>query len=214
MSPASNLYTHTLARRTARGSARIVTESSRAASLLAIGVVLTALGGGCSGAGADPNGTTGTEVPVVINAQVDDKSRLYNMIGRWYPSSEVVRLRDDTITPEDWCRAPPVRLVVLADSVEMHCSPTDVHMAPLARVRTTTNAGELILTLRVGKDAPLRQLRFEDIKGPRARISGSPCPKLESAQYERFPDYEVLTRQILNGKRCSQVDGSEGAPTP
>lgn len=220
-------HTHTLAPRTARDSARDVMASSRvvlasgrgsrprlaaswasALSGAVVGATITILVGlsACQGEAPDPATMPAGETPLVINAQVDDKSRLYNLIGRWYPSSEVQRLRDDSITPDEWCKSPPVKLVVLADSVEVHCSATDVHTAPLARVRTTTNTGELILTLRVGKDAPLRQLRFENIQGPRARITGSPCPQLESAPYERFPEYEVLTRQILNGRRCSQFE--------
>lgn len=177
----------------------------RSGALLACGLALA-----CGG-NTEPAPTPGV-APVVTNAQVDDKSQLYNLIGRWYPSTEVARLKDDTLTPAEWCARPPMKLMVLPDSIEVHCGPNEVHTAPLARVRTTTAAGEVILSLRVGKDAIMRQIRFDALDGPRARITGSPCSGGAPTAYERFPEYEVLTRQILNGRRCSQIDVPE--PTP
>jgi hypothetical protein len=147
-------------------------------------------------------------------AQVDDKSKLYNLIGRWYPTSEVARLKDDTLTPNEWCARQPTRLTVMPDSVEMVCEKGDKHSAAIARVKTSTKAGEILLLLRVGKDAPMRQIRFEEVRGPNATIVGLPCWSGRAEPHQRFPEYEILTRQILQGRRCSQLESAEAAPSP
>lgn len=167
----------------------------------------------CPQAETEPTAPPQADAPFVTTAQVDDKAKLYNLIGRWYPSQEVARLKDDTLTPEEWCKRPPVRVNVLADSIEVQCSLTEVHTAPLARVRTST-AGDVILSLRVSKESTLRQLRFEQVQGPRARLVGSPCPGFEAGPYERFPEYEIITRQILSGRRCTQFETLEVPPAP
>lgn len=155
--------------------------------------------------------------PVIVSAQVDDKSKLYGLLGRWYPVREVQRLRDENLTPADWCKKPPMRLTLLPDTVEVVCEKGDSYSAPLARVRTSTG-GDIVLTLRASKDAPLKQLRFASVHGVRANIAGSPCFEGEEEPHERFPDYEIMTRQILGGKRCSQLEGVDGngptAPHP
>jgi hypothetical protein len=151
--------------------------------------------------------------PVVVSAPVDDKAKLYNLVGRWYPVREVERLRDDTLTPAEWCKRPPMRLALLPDGVEVTCADGRTHAAAIARVRTSTRAGETIVVLRSGKDGPLRQLRFEEMRGPTVSVSGSPCDPSGTAPYQRFPEFEIMTRQILGGKRCSQVeDGQVAAP--
>lgn len=151
--------------------------------------------------------------PVIVNAQVDDKSKLYGLLGRWYPVREVQRLRDETLTAHDWCKKPPMRLTLLPDAVEVVCEKGESYSAPLARVRTST-AGEIVLSLRVSKDATMRQLRFQNVRGTKANITGSPCFEGEEEPHERFPDYEIMTRQILGGKRCSQIDAAEALLAP
>ena len=92
---------------------------------------------------------------------MDDKSKLYNLIGRWYPTAEVTRLKDETLTPEEWCAREPMKLTVMPDSVEVRCDKGQVFTAAIARARTSTVPGELTLLLRVSKDSPLKQVRFE-----------------------------------------------------
>ena len=41
-----------------------------------------------------PDAAGAPSSPVIVNAQVDDKSKLYGLLGRWYPLREVQRLRD------------------------------------------------------------------------------------------------------------------------
>ena len=185
----------------------------RRSGMRSVGLVALALVA-CSGDVPEPGAPIPGAAPVVTNARVDDKSKLYNLIGRWYPASEVQRLTDETLTPDEWCAKPPQRLMVLPDSIEVHCSETEIYTAPLASVRTSTLAGEVILSLRVGKDAAMRQIRFDQINGPKARVTGSPCQGGAQTDYERFPEYEVLTRQILNGRRCSQIELPEPSPSP
>lgn len=160
-----------------------------------------------------PDAAGAPSSPVIVNAQVDDKSKLYGLLGRWYPLREVQRLRDETLTAHDWCKKPPMRLTLLPDAVEVVCEKGESYSAPLARVRTST-AGEIVLSLRVSKDAAMRQLRFQNVRGTRANIAGSPCFEGEDEPHERFPDYEIMTRQILGGKRCSQIDAAEALLAP
>lgn len=150
--------------------------------------------------------------PFYLSSIEYEKARLYNLVGRWYPESEIDRLRDPTLTPEEWCAREPVRISIHQDRVEVFCEKEAPKRAAIARVQTSTRPGELTLLLRASKDSPLRQLRFE-VQGPSARVTGSPCNKGQTTMHRRFPEFEILTRQILGGRRCSQViEGEAGAP--
>lgn len=152
--------------------------------------------------------------PFYLSSIEYEKARLYNLVGRWYPESEIDRLRDPTLTPEEWCAREPVRIFIHQDHVEVFCAKEPPKRASIARVQTSTQPGELTLLLRASKDAPLRQLRFQT-RGPTAIIAGNPCLGGRATMHRRFPEYEILTRQILGGRRCSQViEGEPGdAPT-
>ena len=149
--------------------------------------------------------------PNFVSGPVDDKSKLYNLIGRWYPASEVTRLRDETLTPLEWCAQEPVKLNVMPDSIQVRCGRGAVHSAAIARVKTSTKPGEITLLLRVSKESPMKQLRFEDVRGPTATIAGLPCWEGKPIPHQRFPEYEILTRQILGGRRCSQLEAAAAA---
>jgi hypothetical protein len=138
----------------------------------------------------------------------DDKTKIFPLVGRWYPLEEAKRLSNPALTPEEWCQRAPLRIDVGTDEASVQCESGPPITAGIASV-TTSSAGEgLVITFRVAKDFPLRQLRFAERIGPRAMIGGNPCDKGETVQYTRFPEYEILTRQVLNGRRCSQiVDG-------
>jgi hypothetical protein len=151
--------------------------------------------------------------PYTITTAVDDKSKLYNLIGRWYPEPEVKRLSDVTLTPEEWCKREPMLINILPDQVEVRCENGNELSAGIALVKTSTQPGEITLLLRSPKESPLRHLRFEEVRGPRAMIVGSPCYSGRATQHLRFPEYEILTRQILGGRRCSQL-GASGPSNP
>lgn len=163
-----------------------------------------ALLGGCQD-GAPAVADSGL-TPYVLGTQADDKSKLYNLIGRWYPVSEVKRLRDENVTPEEWCQREPGRLTIMPDQVEVRCADGQVHSAALARVSTSTKVGEITLSLRVAKDRPWRLVRFEGGAGPTAIITGLPCFGGGAEPHQRFPELEILTRQILGGRRCAQLE--------
>ena len=150
--------------------------------------------------------------PFYLSSMEYEKARLYNLVGRWYPEEEIERLRDPTLTPEMWCAREPVRVFVHQDRVEVYCANQAPKRASIARVQTSSKAGDLTLLLRAAKESPLRQLRFET-NGPSAVVSGSPCFGGKPTMHRRFPEFEILTRQILAGRRCSQVVEGE-APTP
>lgn len=173
-------------------------------ALVALGLAACNKEGGAEedeqGASAAGNGSLGPK------ALSDEKSKFYNLIGRWYPVREVNRLRDPSLTPEQWCERPPIKVVVLSDSVEVSCDKRVQHNAAIARVVTSSSASNLSLVLRAGVDSPLKQLRFRKIAGPHAVIEGSPCGNAKAEPYQRFPEYEILTRHILGGRRCAQLE--------
>lgn len=148
--------------------------------------------------------------PFYLSSIEYEKARLYNLVGRWYPEAEIDRLRDPTLTPEEWCKREPVRIFIHQDRVEVFCENETPKRAAIARVQTSTRAGELTLLLRASKESPLRQLRFE-VQGPTALVTGSPCFRGRATMHRRFPEFEILTRQILAGRRCSQVIEGESA---
>jgi hypothetical protein len=177
---------------------RVRTILDKLALLFAVAIGATACP---AGEGDLPEGAPAP----LTGGQVDEKSKLYNLIGRWYPTTEVTRLKDETLTPQEWCQQEPMRLTVMPDSVEVRCEKGQTYSAAIARVKTSTRPGEITLLLRVSKESPLRQVRFEEVRGPNASIAGLPCWGGRSQAHQRFPDYEILTRQILGGQRCSQI---------
>jgi hypothetical protein len=171
-----------------------------------VGVRCTELGGD---AASPPDGGLR---PYTINPTVDDKSKLYSLIGRWYPTDEVKRLSDVTLTPEEWCKREPTVLTVMPDQVESQCEKGE-YSAGIAVVKTSTQPGEIALVLRSPKDSPFRQIRFAEVRGPKAIITGNPCFGGAATPHQRFPEYEILTRQILGGRRCSQLTAAN-PPSP
>jgi hypothetical protein len=186
--------------------ARLDSRSRRWAPLAALFLAACTQPGGETEADGGPT-------PYTITTAVDDKSKLYNLIGRWYPEGEVKRLSDVTLTPEEWCKREPMLINVLTDQVEARCENGTEFSAGIALVKTSTRPGEITLLLRSPKDSLLRSLRFQEVRGPNAVIAGSPCFAGRPSPHQRFPEYEILTRQILGGRRCSQL-GQAPAPVP
>jgi len=144
--------------------------------------------------------------PFIFSAGGQEKSRIFPLIGRWYPLSEVKRLSDPTLTAVEWCNRKPAIVKIELDQIHVRCVQGGIQSAGIARVRTSSVPGEVVLDLRAAKDSHLRLLRFRELRGPTARLLGSPCvPGGAATPHQRFPDYEVLTREILNGRRCTQI---------
>lgn len=143
--------------------------------------------------------------PFVLPTSADERSNVFPLIGRWYPVDEVKRLSDRTLTPEVWCEREPSKLTVSQDEAAIQCDTGPPLKAGIASVRSSTVAGELVMDFRVAKDFPMKMLRFSDRRGPSALIQGVPCHNGVATRYQRFPEYEILTRQILSGRRCSQL---------
>lgn len=169
------------------------------------------LGAGCESAPEAPE-DAGLS-PFYLSSIEYEKARLYNLVGRWYPEAEIDRLRDPTLTPEEWCAREPIRIFIHQDHVEVFCEREPPKRAAIARVKTSSQAGDLTLLLRASKESPLRELRFET-NGPSAIVSGSPCHGGKPTMHRRFPEYEILSRQILAGRRCSQVIEGEAGVSP
>jgi hypothetical protein len=64
--------------------------------------------------------------------------------------------------------------------------------------------GRITLNMRAKEDSPLKQLSFQ-ARGPKASITGNPCFEGQVVEYARFPEYEILSREILGGRRCAQL---------
>ncbi len=167
---------------------------------LALGVLAFACSGGKEG---DLGGDSG--IPSRPSTGGTEKVAINNLIGRWYPDPEIKRLSDPTLTPEQWCERPVSRVNVTFDQVEVQCDTGPAWVAPVSQVKTTT-AGEVVVLFRARKESGFTSLKFSASSGPRMNISGSPCFRGASTPHARFPDYEILTRQILGGKRCSQLN--------
>jgi hypothetical protein len=146
-----------------------------------------------------------------IDTGADKKALTYNLIGRWYPETEILRLDDDTMTPEQWCAHEPAHIEVQLDDVDVYCTDGTHHSSPIARVDRTPEG--ILLVMRASEGAKLKQLTFsevisrsEDKYRPKAKVLGSPCSdSLLPEAYARFPKIEVLERQILDGRHCAQV---------
>lgn len=137
-----------------------------------------------------------------VDTGAGDKSLVYNLVGRWYPEEEIKRLSDRTLTPEQWCEREPGTVFIMPDRVEVRCNRGTLHAAAIAEIKRD-KAGLITLGMRAPEGSPLRALTF-DARGPNATIAGNPCLEGPIA-YGRFPEYEILTRQILGGRRCAQV---------
>jgi hypothetical protein len=140
----------------------------------------------------------------------DKKALIYNLVGRWYPENEIVRLDNERMTPEEWCAREPARIEVFLDDVEVYCESGDRYASPIARVDRTEKGGILLL-MRAAEGAKLSELRFEEVishegvpNQPTSTVEGTPCAE-GPARYARFPKIEMLERQILDGRHCAQV---------
>src|SRR5262249_14857524 len=147
-----------------------------------------------------------------VDTGADEKTLLYNLIGRWYPDQEIKRLSDRTLTPEQWCEREPTMIFVYPDSLQVRCD-KGAEMGAMIAGAERDKSGKITLQMRAKEGSPLRQLVF-DPHGPRATVSGNPCFD-KPTEYARFPEYEILSREILGGRRCPQLVKPEAAaPAP
>lgn len=177
-------------------------QRSALGAALAAGALTVA----CSGGKDELNADAGQALGFRPGSPASERSAMNNLIGRWYPEPEIRRLSDPTLTPEQWCERPVSRINVTFDQVEVQCDTGPAWVASVSQVRTTTKAGEVLLLFRARKESGFTSLRFSDNAGSKLNIGGSPCFRGASTPHARFPDYEILTRQILGGKRCSQLN--------
>lgn len=138
-----------------------------------------------------------------IDTVADDKQVIYNLVGRWYPEEEVRRLSDRTLTPEQWCQREPSMIFVNPDSVTVRCEKGPEQTAMIATAQRHKD-GKIVIAMRAKEDSKMRQLTFT-ARGPQATIAGSPCVEGQQAEFKRFPEYEILGREILGGRRCAQI---------
>jgi hypothetical protein len=146
-----------------------------------------------------------------VNTGSDKKALIYNLIGRWYPEAEIMRLDNDSMTPEQWCAREPARIEIYLDDVEVYCMDGSRHASPIARVDRTDEG--VVIVMRASEEAKLRSLTFtevisrsEDKNRPKAKVLGSPCSQSTLPEaYARFPKIEVLERQILDGRNCAMI---------
>ncbi|GEM_PF-3065451 len=139
-----------------------------------------------------------------VSADGDSKALMYNLIGRFFPTEEIKRLDDDSMTPQAWCNRDPSMIRVLLDEVEVQCNEGEQMSAAIARV-TRHESGGIQIVLRASEEAPLKSLLFEKVIGSNAQITGSPCFAGKPTAHARFPKIETLRRQILGGQRCAQI---------
>lgn len=146
-----------------------------------------------------------------VDIGADEKQLLNNLVGRWYPRDEVTRLSDRSLTAKEWCEREPATIFVVPEKVEVRCAKGTLFSAAIAGTKREKD-GVIAITLRSREDGKLKQLRVH-AEGPNATISGSPC--FEGAvEYARFPEYEILTRDILGGQRCAQLAADDGDKEP
>lgn len=179
----------------------------RRAGVFLLGFGLSACGalGGGSSTATDAGPQT-----FYIETGADEKALLYNLVGRWYPDTEIKRLSDRSLTAAEWCEREPAHIFVVPEKIEVRCAKG---AAISAAVSMTKREKDIIaVTLRSAQEAKLKQLRF-NVRGPTATISGSPCDE-GPTEYARFPEYEILAREILGGQRCAQVAHEEPPPDP
>lgn len=180
------------------------------ASMQRAGWILVAgLGLVSCGKGADPEAQNQAyDYTAAAFADSDSKALIYNLIGRWFPESEIKRLDDDSMTPEAWCAREPSHVRVHLDEVVVQCDSGPTQSAAIARV-VRHESGGIQVVLRASDDAPLKSLLFEKVIGTKAEITGSPCGDGKKVVHARFPKIEILRRQILGGRRCAQVQSAE-----
>lgn len=172
----------------------------RTHGVLILGLALFAAG---CGKGKD-EGPKVFDYTQAASADGDSKALIYNLIGRWFPKTEITRLDDDSMTPEAWCKRNPSMVKVMLDEVAVQCDDGQPYQAAIARV-SRHEGGGIQIVLRAGEDAKLKSLLFEKVIGSDAVITGSPCFEGKSAEHARFPKIETLRRQILGGQRCQQI---------
>lgn len=138
---------------------------------------------------------------VYIETGADEKQILYNLIGRWYPQDEIKRLSDRSLTAREWCATEPAMIFIVPEKVEIHCSNGQVTSAAIASTKREKD-GVVSIGLR-STEEKLKNLRIL-ARGPAATITGNPC--FEGAvEYARFPEYEIIARDMLGGQRCAQL---------
>ena len=147
-------------------------------------------------------------------AETDAKTLVYNLIGRWFPTEEIVRLDNDTMTPEAWCAREPTHVEILLSGARVQCDSGPRLETAIARVDRHHASGGIQLVLRPIDGSDLRTLVFERVVGTTAVIQGSPCFDMRATQYERFPRIETLRRQILGSQRCERLRGVLSDRTP
>ncbi len=177
----------------------------------ALGVAGVLFAAGCS-AEAGPEVDAGPPNYGMAWTGGNARALLHNLVGRWFPETEIVRLNDDTLTPEEWCARSPVRILVLLDEVEVQCAKGPPVSATIARVKGDKDAS-VSLTMRAKEGSDFRHLKFENILGTKALISGGPCSGKEPVPHARFPQIESLRRQILGRQTCAQI-GAKPINTP
>jgi len=180
------------------------------ARLQHLGLVALAAGLLSACPGEDPNAVPDSgSLPFLSVDLGEDKSQIFPLIGRWYPLAEIKRLTDRSLTAQEWCKRPPTHLQIKVDEAIVQCDEGPELVASIGGVRTSTSDGALILDLRVPRDYPVQKLMVQ-VQGPRAVVRGSPCDGQRETVYQRFPQYELLTREVLGNNVCAQV--LEGRP--
>lgn len=167
-----------------------------------LGALLAALGTSGCPLGSKDGKDAGP--PNYLAVPGEGKGLLPNLIGRWFPEAEIERLDNDTMTPQAWCAREPTMILVNLNEVLVQCDSGPEIVAAIARVERTQEGG-VRLVMRGQDEGPFKSLLFDQVLGPKAIITGSPCNGGERANYARFPKIEVLRRQILSGKRCAQI---------
>ena len=142
----------------------------------------------------------------------NDKAMIFPLIGRWYPVHEVRRLSDRTLTAEEWCSRPAERILVEMEKARVQCEKGTEYVASVADVKTTTVPDQFVISFRSTKDAPLRQLVFSNVMGVAAEISKSPCYEGKPVAFQRFPEFDVIRRKVVEGRPCPAMPSSTKTP--
>jgi hypothetical protein len=172
------------------------------------GKVLSVLAAAAFLVGCRDSDTAGKAKPLDF-AAIDvgvEKALLYNLVGRWFPVDEVERLRGSSMTAADWCQRPPTMVSVDQESVIVQCSEGDARKSAIGSVKR--EAGPSVsLFLRNSDTRGDTVLRFRQVTGQTALLEGVDCQPDRPILYRRFPEFEILERQILGGRQCAQYLG-------
>lgn len=160
---------------------------------------------GCTAGVLSPQ-DAGAPASFFIETGADQKALLYNLVGRWYPEDEIKRFSDRTLTAAQWCEREPSTIFLAPEKVEVRCTKGSVDEATIAKVSRESD-GTITIRLRTKEDSNMRELRVL-ARGPKATITGSPCAS-GPVEYGRFPEYEILSREILGNRRCAQLTTEE-----